>query len=89
MLIHMICNYFTVIDMNRNFDPKRKVALIRKNFIQSGLSSEKEFNRVFSPIGIDIGAVTVPEIATSITAELIAVRRKGIVHSPSNQVACS
>ena len=25
MLIHMICIYFTVIDMNRNFDPKRKV----------------------------------------------------------------
>ena len=55
---------------------KRKVALIRKNFIESGLASEEEFDRVHAPIGLDIGAVTVPEIAASITAELIAVRRK-------------
>jgi xanthine dehydrogenase accessory factor len=63
---------------------KRKVSLIRENFIETGLASAEEFDRVFSPIGLDIGALTVPEIATSITAELIAVRRKGIVHKPSN-----
>ncbi len=61
----------------------RKVSLIRKNFVESGLAIEEEFDRVFTPIGLDIGAVTVPEIAASITAELIAVRRKGIVHKPS------
>ncbi|MDT8303976.1 MAG: XdhC/CoxI family protein [Sedimentisphaerales bacterium] len=55
---------------------KRKVALIRKNFIESGLATEEEFGRIHAPIGLDIGAVTVPEIAASITAELIAVRRK-------------
>ena len=55
---------------------KRKVALIRKNFIESGLATEEEFDRVHAPIGLDIGAVTVPEIAASITAQLIAVRRK-------------
>jgi len=54
---------------------KRKVALIRKNFIESGLATEEEFDRIHAPIGLDIGAVTVPEIAASITAELIAVRR--------------
>jgi xanthine dehydrogenase accessory factor len=59
---------------------KRKVALMRRHFIESGLTTEPEFDRVFTPIGLDIGAVTVPEIATSIMAELIAVRRKGIVH---------
>jgi xanthine dehydrogenase accessory factor len=59
---------------------KRKVALVRKNFIESGIATAEEFDRVFTPIGLDIGAVTVPEIAASITAELIAVRRKGIVH---------
>ncbi|MBL7188662.1 MAG: XdhC family protein [Phycisphaerae bacterium] len=63
---------------------ERKVALIRENFVESGLATEEEFDRVFSPIGLDIGAVTVPEIATSITAELIAVRRKGVIHEPSN-----
>jgi len=63
---------------------KRKVALIRENFVESGFASAEEFDRVFSPIGLNIGAVTVPEIATSITAELIAVRRRGITHKPSN-----
>ncbi len=61
----------------------RKVSLIRENFIESGLATEEEFDRVFTPIGLDIGAVTVPEIATSITAELIAVRRKGRLHAPA------
>jgi len=55
---------------------KRKVALIRKNFIESGLATEEEFDGVHAPVGLDIGAVTVPEIAASITAQLIAVRRK-------------
>ena len=55
---------------------RRKVALIRKNFIESGLATEEEFDCVHAPIGLDIGAVTVPEIAASITGELIAVRRK-------------
>jgi xanthine dehydrogenase accessory factor len=55
----------------------RKVALIRKDFIETGVATEEEFNRVFAPIGLDIGSVTVPEIATSIAAQLIAVRRKG------------
>jgi xanthine dehydrogenase accessory factor len=62
---------------------QRKVALIRKNFIESGIATADEFDRVFTPIGLDIGAVTVPEIAASITAELIAVRRKGIDHKIS------
>jgi xanthine dehydrogenase accessory factor len=62
---------------------RRKVALIRKNFIESGIATAEEFDRVFTPIGLDIGAVTVPEIAASITAELIAVRRKGIDHKIS------
>ncbi|HUT23301.1 MAG TPA: XdhC family protein [Sumerlaeia bacterium] len=56
---------------------KRKVALVRRRFIESGLATAEEFDRIFAPIGLDIGAVTVPEIATSIAAELIAVRRKG------------
>jgi xanthine dehydrogenase accessory factor len=64
---------------------RRKVSLLRENFIQSGLATEEEFDRVFAPIGLDIGAVTVPEIAASITAELIAVRRKGIAHRTSNE----
>lgn len=55
----------------------RKVAMMRQNLLESGLATEEELDRVFAPIGLDIGAETVPEIATSIAAELIAVRRRG------------
>jgi xanthine dehydrogenase accessory factor len=61
---------------------KRKVAFIHKSFIELGLATEAEFSRVFAPIGLDIGAVTVPEIATSIAAQLVAVRRKGSGYAP-------
>ena len=54
---------------------RRKVALIRKQFLETGLATEEEFDRVRAPIGLQIGAVTVPEIAVSIVAQLIAVRR--------------
>lgn len=55
---------------------RRKIHLIRKGFIEEGLATEEQFSRVFAPVGIDIGAQSVEEIATSITAQLIAVRRK-------------
>ena len=56
---------------------RRKVGMMRKEFIESGRATAAEFDRVYAPIGLDIGSVTVPEIAASITAQLIAVRRKG------------
>ena len=56
---------------------RRKVAMIRKHFTESGLATEEEWGRVHAPIGLDIGAVTVPEIAMSIMAQIIAVRHKG------------
>ena len=64
---------------------RRKVALMRQSFIESGIATTEQFDRVFTPIGLDIGAVTVPEIAASITAELIAVRRQGIAHKISKK----
>jgi xanthine dehydrogenase accessory factor len=56
---------------------RRKVALIRKELAECGAAAEEELRRVYAPIGLDIGAETVPEIAASIVAQLIAVRRKG------------
>ncbi len=35
----------------------------------------EKFERVHAPVGLEIGALTPEEIAVSITAELIAVRR--------------
>lgn len=56
---------------------RRKVALMRQSFIDAGWATEAEFDRVHAPVGLDIGAETVPEIAVSIAAELVAIRRLG------------
>jgi xanthine dehydrogenase accessory factor len=53
---------------------KRKTITIFRELVKEGLS-EKLFERVHAPIGLDIGAITPEEIAVAITAELIAVRR--------------
>jgi xanthine dehydrogenase accessory factor len=53
---------------------KRKTIAIYKELQKEGLSAEL-FKRVHAPVGLDIGAVTPEEIAVSITAELIAIRR--------------
>jgi xanthine dehydrogenase accessory factor len=54
---------------------KRKTITIFKELQQEGLAADL-FDRVHAPIGLDIGAITPEEIAVSITAELIATRRK-------------
>lgn len=53
---------------------KRKVLSVYKALEKEGYSPEK-FERVNAPVGLEIGALTPEEIAISIAAELIAVRR--------------
>src|ERR1700752_1794306 len=53
---------------------KRKVLSTYKALEAEGFGPE-EFERVFAPMGVDIGALSPEEIAVSITAELVAVRR--------------
>lgn len=55
---------------------RSKIKLIYAYLVASGYAVD-ELARVHAPIGLDIGAVTVPEIAVSIAAELVAVRRNG------------
>jgi len=56
---------------------KRKVITIYRELEREGAPREK-LERVHAPIGIEIGALTPEEIAVSIVAEMIAVRR----HAP-------
>ncbi len=53
---------------------KRKAITIFRELTQEGLKPEL-FERVHSPVGLEIGAITPEEIAVAITAELIAIRR--------------
>ncbi len=53
---------------------RAKIARIRTMLLAEGMPPES-LDRVHAPIGLDIGAVTPAEIAVSILAELIAVRR--------------
>ena len=54
---------------------RRKSKLIFDDLIEAGTDPEA-LKKVHTPVGLDINAVTVPEIAVSIAAELIAVRRE-------------
>jgi len=53
---------------------KRKTISIFRELTKEGIPANL-FDRVHAPVGLDIGAVTPEEIAVSITAELIAMRR--------------
>ncbi|TDJ29032.1 MAG: XdhC /CoxI family-like protein, partial [Gammaproteobacteria bacterium] len=55
---------------------RKKMTGLKASLIKSGLDAS-ELERVHSPAGIDIGAVSPGEIALSILAELVAVRRAG------------
>jgi xanthine dehydrogenase accessory factor len=54
---------------------RRKIRLIYQELVESGVATPEQLRRVHSPIGLDIGGVTVEEIAVSIAAELVMVRR--------------
>jgi xanthine dehydrogenase accessory factor len=53
---------------------KRKVLSVYKALEKEGYGPD-EFERVYAPMGLEIGALSPEEIAISIVAELIAVRR--------------
>jgi xanthine dehydrogenase accessory factor len=53
---------------------KRKVLSVYKALEKEGYRAE-EFERVYAPMGLEIGALSPEEIAISIVGELIAVRR--------------
>ncbi len=55
---------------------KRKIAQVQQMFFENGWATEEKWNRVHTPIGIEIESKTVNEIAVSIAAQLIQERNK-------------
>jgi xanthine dehydrogenase accessory factor len=53
---------------------KRKISLMREEFISRGWATESQWNTVHAPIGLEIGSKTVQEIAVSISAQLVHIR---------------
>ena len=65
---------------------RRKIRMIMDDLLAEG-HSEEVLQRVYAPVGIDIGSQTVPEIAVSIVAELVSHRnRDGVVPGRPNSV---
>jgi xanthine dehydrogenase accessory factor len=53
---------------------KRKVLNVVRELEKEGIP-RSEFERIYAPMGLDIGAISPEEIAISVAAEMIAVRR--------------
>ena len=53
---------------------KKKVAQIRKSFIEKRWATAEQLEKVHAPIGLEIHSKTVQEIALSIAAQLIQIR---------------
>src|SRR5215470_9986458 len=64
---------------------KRKIRSIADQLETEGISRDR-LERIYMPIGLDIGAVLPEEIAVAIVAEVTHVRRAGLTHPYSNQL---
>lgn len=53
---------------------RKKIVLVREAFLKNGWATAKQWNKIHTPIGLEIGSKTVQEIAVSIAAQLIQVR---------------
>jgi xanthine dehydrogenase accessory factor len=66
---------------------RKKIAGLKASLIKSG-NEAGVVDRIHSPAGIEIGAVTPAEIALSVLAELVRLRRgEKIAPQPVNVVA--
>ncbi len=65
------------IDYLSLMSSKKKWQLLSEAIIKDGFSKE-QMNLVHSPVGLDIGSETVPEIAVSIISEIVNYYRNGV-----------
>jgi xanthine dehydrogenase accessory factor len=52
----------------------KKISAMRTDFIEKGWATVEQWNKINSPVGLDIKSKTVEEIAVSIAAQLIMIR---------------
>jgi xanthine dehydrogenase accessory factor len=64
---------------------RRKVLSVYKALEKEGYKPQ-EFERIYAPMGLEIGALSPEEIAISIVAELIAVRRNAVASAAHKKV---
>ena len=55
---------------------KAKVAQMRISFLDNGWATPEQWERIYTPVGLDIGAQTVEDISVSIAAQLVKVRNQ-------------
>jgi len=53
---------------------RNKVALMKKEFMANGWATSEQWERIYSPVGLEINSKTVGEIAVSIAAQLVKVK---------------
>ena len=53
---------------------KNKIASMKAEFINNGWATVKQWDSLYTPVGLDIKSKTVEEIAVSIAAQLVLVR---------------
>jgi xanthine dehydrogenase accessory factor len=62
---------------------RRKARLIFTQFLDDNIATPEEINRVACPVGVDIQAVSVPEIAVSVMGQFIQKRAQLQQQSPA------
>ncbi|MEZ0295482.1 MAG: XdhC family protein [Candidatus Methylacidiphilales bacterium] len=80
VLRHWIHRDFAFLGM---IGSSRKSRTIREHFLAEGIAGEEALNAVSSPVGLDIGAVSVPEIAVSIMGQFIQKRAAYVAETNS------
>jgi xanthine dehydrogenase accessory factor len=55
---------------------RRKIVQVRESLLKSGRATIGQWEKIFTPIGLEIGSKTVQEIAVSIAAQLIQIRNQ-------------
>jgi xanthine dehydrogenase accessory factor len=53
---------------------RNKIATIRTDFLKKGFATESQWNKIYTPVGLEIKSQSVEEIAVSIAAQLILVK---------------